>query len=271
MNKLPPVPSTLCIPLAARALGGQLFPHLAVDDPNAQNALHALREDGQSVLQDRRTVYGILSRTRWFREQARRFLQHFADAQIVNLGCGLSDYRQWLDNGRTQMIDADLAEVIALRRRILPTTDARCRLAECDLTAADWWTALELPVRSSKQPLFLLCEGVLMYLPPDAVAAILRTFAEYAPSGSQLAFDASCALAAGRRQYNPSVRRSGALFQWGPRRLTELTAPHPRLKLLDIGEPMSGYGRLPQRLVRRLLHAVSGVPLYGLYLLGLRD
>jgi len=269
MNKLPPVSSTLCIPLAARALGGKLFPHLAVDDRHAKNALHALGEDGKSLLQDPRTVYGILRRTHWFRKQAGHFLQRFPDALLVNLGCGLSDYRQWLDNGRMQTVAADLAEVIALRR-ILPTTDARCRLAACDLTAADWWTALELPNKSS-QPLFLLCEGVLMYLPPNAVAAILRTFAEYAPSGSQLAFDASCALAAGRRQYNPSVRRSGALFQWGPRRLSELTAPHPRLKLLNIGEPMAGYGHLPQRLVRGLLHAVSGVPLYGLYLLGLRD
>jgi len=127
MTALPPVPSTLCIPLAVRALGGQLFPHLAVDDRHAKAALHALGEDGKSLLQDPRTVYGILRRTNWFRQQAMRFLQRFPDALIVNLGCGLSDYRQWLDNGRMQMVNADLAEVIALRRRILPTADARCR------------------------------------------------------------------------------------------------------------------------------------------------
>jgi len=270
MQQLPPVSSTLLIPLAARALGGGLFPQLAVDDLSAKQALQALGEDGQSVLQDRRTVYGILSRTRWLREQARGFLQRHPEALVLNLGCGLSDYVQWLDNGRMQMLSADLAEVIALRRRILPTTNERCHLAECDLSQSDWWKALKLPDNSG-EPLFILCEGVLMYLPPAIVAALLRTFAERAPRGSQLAFDASCWLAAGKRQYNPSVRKSGALFQWGPRRLSELTAPHPRLKLLKVGQPIAAYGMLPRRLARGLLQAAIGVPLYGLYLLGLRD
>jgi len=272
VQKLSAVPATLRIPLAVRAFGGRLFPQLDVDDRHARQALHALGEDGAGWLQDARTVYGILARTRWFRAQMLRFVDRHADARLVNLGCGLSDYFQWLDNGRVQMLDADLPEVIRLRRDILPPASERQQLAELDLTADNWWAALDLPERDSKTPLFVLCEGVLMYLQPPQVAAILRCFAEQAPAGSQLAFDASCWLAAGKRQYNASVRRSGkALFHWGPRHLGELTAPHPRLVLRDTESPMSAYGRLPQRLFFRALQSAAQIPPYGLYLLGLRD
>ncbi|WP_339139243.1 hypothetical protein [Kerstersia gyiorum] len=51
MSAKPPplsaVPSTLRIPLAARALGGTLFPQMAVDDRYATDALAPMGDDGQ--------------------------------------------------------------------------------------------------------------------------------------------------------------------------------------------------------------------------------
>jgi len=266
---LPPVSSTLRIPLAARALGDALFPHVAVGDAHAARMLAALGDDGSLWLRDRASVYGILVRTRCFRELAVRFLADRTDGHVVNLGCGLCDYFQWLDNGRARMTDADLPEVLAVRRQLLPGGGARQHVRELDLRQPGWWDALGLPSARGEAPVFLICEGVLMYLQPPVVRQVLRTFGERAPAGSTLAFDALSWLAAGHARQHPSVRHTDAQFLWGPRRLEELTAPSPRLALEAAHPVMEGYG-WPYALSEGMFRAFFGVPFYALYELRIR-
>lgn len=269
-SALSAVPSTLRIPLAARALGGTLFPHLAVDDRHAATALAHMGDDGQQWLRDRKSIYGNLVRTHIFRDQARAFVASHPEAHVVNLGCGLSDYLQWIDNGRMRMIDADLPEVMGIRRRIMPATHERHRLSDVDLTAPDWWTRLVLPARRDEAPVFLLCEGVLMYLAPATVKAVLATFGEHAPAGSAFCFDAMCWLSAGKARYHGSVRHTEAQFLWGPRRTAELAGAHPRLVLQGVHRVMKDYGTA-FALMETLFQACSGVPIYAVYSLTTRD
>ena len=241
--------STLRIPLAARALGGTLFPQMVVEDRYAADALSHIGDDGSQWLRDRQSVYGTLARTRRFRDQARAFVARHPDAHVVNLGCGLSDYLQWIDNGRLRMTDADLPEVMRIRREILPRQNERHTLAEVDLTAPDWWEKLGLPASRDEPPVFLMSEGVFMYLEPATVNATLATFGERAPAGSIFTFDVLCWLTAGRARYHGSVKHTDAEFHWGPRKLADLTAPHPRLTL------------------QPAFKAITGVPFYAVYTL----
>ena len=197
-RKLSAVPSTLRIPLAARASGDALFPQMAVRDAYAAGILEQIRDDDHALPDDRTTIYGILARTRRFRSLAQDFLKLHPGARVVNLGCGLSHYFQWLDDGKSRMTDADLPEVLALRRELLPETHPRHDLRELDLSAPGWWEQLGLPRKRQAQPVFLFTEGVLMYLTPEQVNAVFTTFGERAPAGSVLAFDAMCWLAVGR-------------------------------------------------------------------------
>ncbi|MFL9926838.1 class I SAM-dependent methyltransferase [Herbaspirillum lusitanum] len=265
------VPSTLRIPLAARALGEALFPSLRLNDRYAAGTLAALGDDGRRWLSDKHSVYGSMARTRRFRALAQAFLQRHPEGHVVNLGCGLSDYLQWLDNGSSHMIDADLPEVIALRRTLLPPRNPRHRLRELDLNGTGWWNALALPdaddAQDSVRPVFLFSEGVSMYLKPDVIRQVLHTFGERAPAGSVLAFDAMCWLAAGRARRHPSVRYTSAQFHWGVRRVRELTQPHPRLQLITNYRVMESYG-FPYSLIGPLFRSLIGVPFYAVYLLG---
>ncbi|MGE0799808.1 MAG: class I SAM-dependent methyltransferase [Lautropia sp.] len=261
------VPSTLRIPLAARALGGTLFPQMAVEDRYAADALARMGDDGQQWLRDRQSVYGTLGRTRRFRNQALEFLACYPDAQVANLGCGLSDYLQWIDNGRMRMTDADLPEVMTIRREILPSRHARHVLAELDLTAPDWWQRLGLPASRDDRPVFLMSEGVFMYLKPATVSAVLATFGERAPAGSIFTFDAMCWLGVGRARHHTSVKHTDAEFHWGPRKLADLTAPHPRLTLQSVHQVMGGYS-LFYKLLQPTFKAITGVPFYAVYTLG---
>lgn len=67
------VPSTLLIPLAARARGDALFPHLACHDTEAQRQLAALNTRVDSYLADYPTVLNILWRTRRVRAAGEAF------------------------------------------------------------------------------------------------------------------------------------------------------------------------------------------------------
>lgn len=269
-DALSAVPSTLRIPLAVRALGDAMFPAVAVGDVHAAAMLTALGDDGAQWVRDRASVYGILARTRRFRELAAGFLAKHPAGHVVNLGCGLSHYFQWLDNGQARMTDADLPEVLAIRRALLPAAGARHRLLEIDLTAPDWWERLGLPATLDEEPVFLFCEGVLMYLQPDQVQAIFRTFGERAPLGSSFVFDAMCWLVAGRAKRHPSVKHTAAEFQWGPRRLAELTQSHPRLRLADTCKVMKGYG-FPYTQIDPVFQALFGVPFYAVHVLRFKN
>ncbi|GAA5235477.1 class I SAM-dependent methyltransferase [Verticiella sediminum] len=266
-TELSAVPSTLRIPLAARALGARIFPRLSVADRYAAQALAGMGDDGRAWVRDRIMVYGILKRTHAFRATAQAFLAQRPDALVVNLGCGLSQYFQWLDNGRARMLDADLPEVLAIRRRLLPVLNARHRMAEVDLTAPDWWQALGL-AEGGGDALCLFLEGVLMYLQPAQVSAVLAAFGEYAPDGSILVFDAMCWLSTGHAHWLASMRRTGAEFTWGPRRQADVTAAHARLRLDDVASLLADYGP-PYSVVEPMFRAWYEVPFYGVYRVGL--
>lgn len=270
MRRLSAVPSTLRIPLAARASGDAMFPQLAVRDAYAASILEQIRDTGDALPEDRTTIYGILNRTRRLRALAKAFLERHPGGRVVNMGCGLSHYYQWLDDGQCRMTDADLPEVLALRRELIPDTDTRHDERALDLTSPRWWEQLELPRQRSGEPVFLFTEGVLMYLKPEQVRAVLATFGERAPAGSMLAFDAMCWLAVGRAAQNPSVRATGAEFLWGIRRPSELTQPHPRLRLDSTFRVLDGIG-LPFALIAPFTLLLLGVSPYAVYALTATD
>ena len=257
------VPFTLLIPLAARALGDAMFPAKAVHDVYAAQALRSLDTDVSLFLDDRISVYGVLSRTRIFCDLARHFFSRFPDALGVNLGCGLSHYFQWLDQHTNQWLDADLPQVMALRKQLLPAGGKRLRHAEVDISQPGWWARLKLPRQRDGVPVLLICEGVLMYLEPAQVQSVLREFGENAPAGSELLCDTLCWMAVGCAALHPSVRHTQAQFRWGPRRLADFTAPHPRLVVRSEHAVTEGYD-FSLSLIEASFRALYGVQMYGI-------
>jgi len=264
------VPTTLLIPLAARAFADAMFPRFALGDTLAAQTAQALGVDLQHFLQDQASVFGVLVRTTQLRQLARNFFAEHPRACGANLGCGLAHYFQWLDNGHNQWLDADCPDVMALRDQFLPSHCARHTHACVDLRDPRWWDQLGLAKTRRHAPHVLVCEGVLMYLEPDEVHAVLHTFGDRAPAGSELLFDVLGWMGAGWAQWHPSVRHTGAQFRWGVRSMGELTAAHPRLRLLA-ELPVMEYFGFPYAAVWPSVRALYGVPLYGLVRLGVAD
>ena len=263
------IPSTLLIPLVARALGDKIFAGFAVGDAFAAPALAQMDVDAAPFLRDKASVFGVLSRTRLFRQLASEFFDRCPRALGVNLGCGLSSYFQWLDRGSNHWLDADVPQVVAIRKRLLPAGGKRHLQATLDLTVPGWWQALGLPGRDSRQPVFLICEGVLMYLQAQEVERVLYEFGHNAPEGSEFVCDTFSWLATGCAALHPSVCHTQAQFKWGPRHLREFTAPHPRLVLRSEHPIMEAYD-YSSAWACASFRALWGVPLYGALRLGVR-
>lgn len=261
---LTPVQHTLLIPLVARALGGVLYPGHACGDEQASRLLQGLPVDGRAYLADRPTVLNVLWRTRLIRDVALAFFAEHPKAWGLNLGCGLSHYFQWLDNGSNTWVDADLPEVMALRRKWLPAQPPRLRAATVDLQTEGWWQRLRLPQRALAQPILVVCEGVLMYFQPDEVRQVLQQFAQVAPPGSVLVLDTMARCAVGQAQWHASVGRTRAQFHWGISQMQELTACHPRLQLRQSHSVAPSHGWMGVAMEAMWNPWGQNAPLYGL-------
>lgn len=261
------VPSTLLIPLAARAHGGRYFPGMACGDAVAADILEQLGTDVTAILSDRPTVLNVLWRTRAIKEAGLAFFAQHPESLGVNLGCGLTHHFQWLDLGANQWLDADLPEVMALRQQLLPNCGPRSRQAEVNLAQPGWWQRLGLPEGAESAPVWLVCEGVLMYLDPEQVHAVLSEFAACAPPGSQLVLDVLTRHAVGQAAHHATVGPTGAQFRWGVGSMAELAATHPRLVLLREQSVAQCYG-WPVIAMDMFWRTWMGAPLYGLATLG---
>lgn len=265
------VPRTLLIPLAARAWGGERFPWLASADHDARRLLACVEPHARALLDDTIVVLNVLWRTRVLKEVGGRFFAAHPRAAGVNLGCGLSNPFQWLDTGRNSWLDADLAEVVALRRSVLPARPPRWHDDTVDLRAPGWWSRLglpgSLPGRAPATPVFVVCEGVLMYLQPRQVRGVLEEFARHAPPGSQLLADFISHLGVGQARHLPSLAHSRAQFHWGASHWSDFTDAHPRLRLLQRRSAAECYGWWA-RVAEAGCEPLLGPALYGMALVG---
>ena len=226
------VSSTLLIPLVARARGPSIYPWLDPDDVQAQHVMEKIGDVIDPLLQDRAIMLNVLWRTQLIKRLGEEFFRHHPDAQGINLGAGLSDYFQWLNNGHNSWLDVDLHEVVSLRHLLLPVNSDTAKDLCLDLTQPGWWQNLGLSERNAREPLLLMCEGLLMYLTPTQVRAVFNEIGNNAPEGSQLLCDFMTPLGIGRSHMTPSVSGTGAEFRWGAHNALEVAHLHPRLELM---------------------------------------
>lgn len=262
------LPRTLFIALAARAQGAQSFPAL---DPHDDHAARLLQNSGAQVhttAADQPTVMNVLWRTQLIKQLGLDFFARYPHSTGVNLGSGLAHYFQWLDNQHNRWIDVDLPEVIALRDHLLPEPPARCQHKALDITSTGWWRRLGL--HRHQEPVFLVCEGVLMYLQPEQVRRFLREIAENAPEGSELVCDFISPAGIGHSALTDTPEHPNAHFTWGAHNGLELASIHPRLELLSQHSASEALG-WGGPLTEMWWTPWTGGPLYGLAQLRVSD
>jgi O-methyltransferase involved in polyketide biosynthesis len=270
LKSLGSIPSTLLIPLAARAQGARWFPQLNPHDLCAMPVLEILKANVQIYFNDWATVLNVLWRTEVIKRAGHQFFEAHPKSTGVNLGSGLSSYFQWLDNGSNHWIDTDLSEVISLRQMCFQVVRSHCQDKTINITQLGWWKRLGLPVGKRAKPVFLICEGVLMYLTPEQVHTVLEEVGKYAPPGSEIIFDVMSPIGVGHAAFHPSVGGTGAEFTWGGNNAEQIATAHPRLKVLSQHSVCEAYG-LACCMTELFLTPFTGGPMYGLVHLGLHN
>jgi O-methyltransferase involved in polyketide biosynthesis len=172
---------------------------------------------------------GVVVRTRYLDRGTAAFLKAHPRATVVHLACGLDCRAQRLEwGGETRWIDVDLPEVVALRRKVLPTTlpGRDYRLIAGDVTQEAWLD--EIPV---DRPTVVVMEGLLGYLEEADGRDLLFRLVERFKQG-ELLFE--CFGPAVVRSGGPGViKKLGARLRWGvgdPKALADI---HPRLEMLE--------------------------------------
>ena len=112
----------------------------------------------------------------------RGWLECHPDGCVVSLGEGLETQARRVDNGRMQWLSVDLPDAIQIRERFVQPTGRFRHIAQCAVEPA-WMDAVD-PACG----VFIVAQGLLMYLEPDRVRRLLCGIADRFP-GAEMTFD----------------------------------------------------------------------------------
>lgn len=252
---------TAFIPLVARALAAERFPDAGFRDPTAEAIYGALQLDLTAYVGGNASMHGVIARS-WMLDQiVGVFTSRHPNAQIVDLGAGLSTRFERIDNGMMTWIDVDQAPVITLRQTLFPHVPRR-RMVALDIGSPGWVDRLEL----AETPTLVVGEGFFVYLEPEVAAATIRDLAAAVPGRPcELAFDYVSPLLVGTPRAHPVLNRLNAArpdgapvtFRWGARRAADLAPADAGWQVVRTHPVYDKIG-FPYPLIDRLVRLCGG-------------
>ncbi|WP_072804561.1 class I SAM-dependent methyltransferase [Rhodococcoides yunnanense] len=174
------IPETLLWPLYCRAEESRR-PDSFLDDPVAEQLYASIDYPFRQRFGDPRAVLALRALT--FDRQIEEFLSSHPAGTVVALGDGLETQFQRVDNQQVRWVSVDLADVIALRRRVMPPSD-RTHLLSRSALDHSWMDEID-----ASDGLLITALGLFMYLDGDAVFDLVAKCAERFPRASMM-FDA---------------------------------------------------------------------------------
>ncbi|KAE8327824.1 S-adenosyl-L-methionine-dependent methyltransferase [Aspergillus sergii] len=225
-------PRTLLITLIARAYDFSV-PRPILGDPYAQDILDRLDFDVGKMTMTPFQMACIAVRTSRFDRWTSNFLQHNPNTSVLHLACGLDSRMErvkWGEN--TRWVDIDLPEVIALRRKVQPTSSPGrdYSLLGIDVLDEDWMYDI-----STDGPVLVVMEGLLCYLSEDDVKQLLQRMCQTFRRGELLfeCINSTTLQALNGTKPIQSVSSTGAEFHSSVDDPKILELLHPGLKLVE--------------------------------------
>ena len=177
------VSETALLTLNGRAYQAR-HPDAIIDDPMAVGLVEAIDFDFDNF--GRRKGQEMALRSLAFDRALSAYLTRHPSATVVALAAGVQTTFWRLDatlsDHRFRWLSVDLEPVIALRRRLLPTSPRITLLAQSALDES-WMDAVD-----TSEGVIITAEGLLMYLQPDEAMALIAACARRFPGG-QMIFD----------------------------------------------------------------------------------
>jgi O-methyltransferase involved in polyketide biosynthesis len=175
------IPETMLWTLHSRASEAKR-PGGLLDDPAAVRIYDSLDYDYAKHFGPPNVLFAV--RAALIDRELTRWLEARPDGLVVSLGEGLETQALRVDNGRMRWLSVDLPEAIRVREMFLRPTE-RFRHLAADATDGGW---LEAAAAAGARDVFIIAQGLFMYLEPAGVKRLIVTIAERLP-GAHVVFD----------------------------------------------------------------------------------
>ena len=195
-------------------------------------------------------AWSFIARTYLFDRFITRLVEHGAD-MVVNLAAGLDTrpYRMELPSS-LRWVEVDLPDILDYKEEILGDAKPVCELerVRLDLTNEDGRRGLFRDLGRRAKHVVVIAEGLVIYLMPDAVAALARDLAG-PPAFQHLALDLASPglIEMMKKSVGNSVNAAGAPFLFAPAEGPPFFVPHgwQPLEVRSILKAAGKMGRLP--------------------------
>ncbi len=181
------VQETLTIPLLGRYIAQKEFPNL-IDDPTARQLIERIDYDFDRVFRNLSSTFGLygaleVSQREYDLEwEIKDYLKDHPQASVVNMGCGLDNLFNRVDNGICKGFNIDFEDVISARNVFLPPLPNEKNLVY-DLNDTQWFE--EIPQHKG---VIFVALGVFYYFTEKQISKLFSEMAAYF-KGGVLAFD----------------------------------------------------------------------------------
>jgi O-methyltransferase involved in polyketide biosynthesis len=199
-------------------------------------------------------------RARHFDQWTRAFLAANPESIVLHLGCGLDTRVYRVDPGPlVRWYDVDMPDVIALRKQLYPQRDGYHQISSSVIDLA--W----LDTVPGDTPVFVVAEGLVMYLHEKDGTVLFRRITKQFPGG-QIAFDGYSGAMVRLVSRLAAVRGAKVELFWGVDDPHDLEQQVPGLRLAECVEFLTMpelVGRLPTTGFRGATYKVMGrLPFY---------
>ena len=130
---------------------------------------------------DRNGVIHIAIRAKRYDKYISDFIKKYPKAKIVNIGCGLDNRFERIDNGEIEFFDLDLPDIIEIKKQLFNETN-RFHFISQSVFDFSW---IENIVSIAKEEILFIAEGVFMYCREEDVKSLFLILQEKFP-GSEM-------------------------------------------------------------------------------------
>ncbi|MBA3946689.1 MAG: class I SAM-dependent methyltransferase [Herpetosiphonaceae bacterium] len=188
-----------------------------------------------------------------FDQWTRAFIAANPECTVLHLGCGLDTRVYRIDPGpQVRWFDVDFPDVIALRKQLYPERDGYHQI-DSSVTDLTWLDAIP-----GATPVFVVGEGLVMYLREQDGIALFRRITEQFPSG-QIAFDGYSSGMVNMLSRFATIRGWKIELVWGINDPHDLEKQVPKLHLVENVPFLAMPSLLSRRSKNAFSQAMNGV------------
>ncbi|MFO7669756.1 MAG: class I SAM-dependent methyltransferase [Bacteroidales bacterium] len=116
-------------------------------------------------------VTHIVLRAKKYDDYIKGFINKYPYSTVVNIGCGLDNRFERINNGSIRFFDLDLPDIMNIKKQLFPEEANYFQISQ-SVFEFDWIDRME------SEPVILVAEGVFMYCDEHDVKNLFRTLQE---------------------------------------------------------------------------------------------